>query len=99
MTETPEATEKPGLPIDIVNTKGLMYFLGIPIVMIIAGLAMYLLKNTALIPWIIGADAIITLILAILDQSLVGWILLVLNLAAVGLMALYRMGRSSEEPF
>ena len=99
MTETPEATGKPGLPIDIVNTKGLMYFLGIPIVMIIAGLAMYLLKNTALIPWIIGADAIITLILAILDHSLVGWILLVLNLAAVGLMALYRMGRSSEEPF
>ena len=98
-TETPEATSKPELPINIINPKGLMYFLGIPIVMIIAGLAMYLLKNTALIPWIIGADVITTLILAILDHSLVGWILLILNLAAVGLMALYRMGRNEEEQF
>ncbi|MBP3867648.1 MAG: hypothetical protein J6D38_00910, partial [Solobacterium sp.] len=98
-TETPEPTAKPDLPINIINPKGLMYFLGIPIVMIIAGLAMYLLKNTALIPWIIGADVITTLILAILDHSLVGWILLILNLAAVGLMALYRMGRNEEEQF
>ena len=87
----------PKLPVPIVNTKGIMWFLGIPLVMIIAGLALYLISNNALTPWIIGADALIGLILAILDHSLVGWILLVLNLAAVGLMALYRMGKKEEE--
>ena len=95
--ESATPTPDPKLPVPIVNTKGIMWFLGIPLVMIIAGLALYLISNNALTPWIIGADALIGLILAILDHSLVGWILLVLNLAAVGLMALYRMGKKEEE--
>ena len=102
-TITPEESATPTpdskLPVPIINTKGIMWFLGIPLVMIIAGLALYLISNNALTPWIIGADALIGLILAILDHSLVGWILLVLNLAAVGLMALYRMGKKEEENF
>ena len=101
MTPDESATSTPDskLPVPIVNTKGIMWFLGIPLIMIIAGLALYLISNNALTPWIIGADALIGLILAILDHSLVGWILLVLNLAAVGLMALYRMGKKEEEKF
>ena len=100
VTPTPTATATPApLPIDIVNPKSLMWFLGIPIVMIISGLAVYLLHETKWIPWIIGADALATIILAVLDHSLVGWILLVLNLAAVGLMALYRMGEKNSSDY
>ena len=70
-----------------------MWFLGIPIAMIFAGLGVYLLGNPSLIPWIIGANVIVSMILAILDHSLVGWILLLLNFAAVGLLVLYRYGK------
>ena len=92
---TPSAT--PDLPMPIVNTKGIMWFLGIPLVMVLAGIVMYLLKDKQFVPWVIGADAIIGLILAILDHSMVGWILLILNLAASGLMALYRLGKLDGE--
>ncbi len=103
-TMTPEESAAPTptsspLPVPIVNTKGIMWFLGIPLIMIISGLVLYLVSNKALTPWIIGIDAVIGLILAVLDHSLVGWILLVLNLAAVGLMALYRMGKKEEDNF
>ena len=65
--------------------------------MVAAGLGVYLLKNRALMPWIIGLDAIGSIILAVLDHSVVGWLLLVLNLAAVGLLALYRRAQPVED--
>ncbi len=89
---TPEPKES-GLPIEVVNTKGTLWFLGIPVLMILSGILIYMLKNGALIPWIIGIDAIAGVALAILDHSIVAWILLVLNLAAIGLLALYRSGK------
>ena len=92
-TPTINSQEESDFHIDIVNTNGPMWFLGIPIAMILAGLGVYLLGNPSLIPWIIGANVIVSMILAILDHSLVGWILLLLNFAAVGLLALYRHGK------
>ena len=65
--------------------------------MILSGLAVFLTKNHGLIPWIIAGDAIGSIALAILDHSVVGWILVVLNLAAVGLLALYRSGKQDED--
>ncbi len=88
---TPESTTP---PIEIINTKGPLWFLGIPILMIISGLLIYMTKRTNLIPWILVINAAAGILLAVMDHSIVAWILLVLNLAASGLLALYR--RSAE---
>jgi len=82
---------------EIINTKGILWFLGIPVLMILTGLGIYLTGNRGLIPWLIAGDAIGSVVLAILDHSIVGWILVVLNLAAIGLLALYRSGKQEEE--
>ena len=105
-TETPETTPTPTPtatpeeiqpPMEIINTKGILWFLGIPVLMILTGLGIYLSKGKGLIPWLIAGDAIGSVVLAVLDHSIVGWILVVLNLAAVGLLALYRSGKQDEE--
>ena len=82
---------------EIINTKGILWFLGIPVLMILTGLGIYLSKGKGLIPWLIAGDAIGSVVLAVLDHSIVGWILVVLNLAAIGLLALYRSGKQDEE--
>ena len=105
-TETPETTPTPTPtatpeeiqpPMEIINTKGILWFLGIPVLMILTGLGIYLTKGKGLIPWLIAGDAIGSIVLAVLDHSIVGWILVVLNLAAIGLLALYRSGKQDEE--
>lgn len=58
---------------------------------------MFYMKNDKLVPWVIGIDAIAGIALAVMDHSVVAWILLVLNLAAIGLLALYRSGKQQEE--
>ena len=98
VTPTPTATpEEIQPPMEIINTKGILWFLGIPVLMILTGLGIYLTGNRGLIPWLIAGDAIGSVVLAILDHSIVGWILVVLNLAAIGLLALYRSGKQEEE--
>ncbi len=97
-TPTPTATpEEIQPPMEIINTKGILWFLGIPVLMILTGLGIYLSKGKGLIPWLIAGDAIGSIVLAVLDHSIVGWILVVLNLAAIGLLALYRSGKQDEE--
>lgn len=97
-TPTPTATpEDIQPPMEIINTKGILWFLGIPVLMILTGLGVYLSKGKGLIPWLIAGDAIGSIVLAVLDHSIVGWILVVLNLAAIGLLALYRSGKQDEE--
>ena len=97
-TPTPTATpEEIQPPMEIINTKGILWFLGIPVLMILTGLGIYLSKGKGLIPWLIAGDAIGSVVLAVLDHSIVGWILVVLNLAAIGLLALYRSGKQDEE--
>ena len=64
--------------------------------MILAGLAIALCRNTKAIPWIIGIDAVLGIIAAALDHSVLAWILLILNIAAVGLLGLYKAGRREE---
>ena len=95
---SPETSFEPDTPIPVINKNGLLWFLCIPVLMILSALGLYLTKNEKAIPFIIGADVLLGLVFAILDHSIVGWILLVLNFAAVGLLALYRSSRSAEEP-
>ncbi len=73
-----------------------LWFLGIPAAMIVAGLLLYLSRSTAMIPVIIGADALISLFFALKDHSVIGWILLVLNLLAVILLAVFRRRESQN---
>ncbi|MBQ9329006.1 MAG: leucine-rich repeat protein [Solobacterium sp.] len=100
LEETPK--EEPSFPeeekpIEMINTEGTLWFLGIPIIMLIAGILTYMVKDDRFVPWIIGVDAVAGVILAVLDHSIIAWILLVLNVAAIGLLALYRR-KAPEEP-
>ena len=61
-----------------------------PAAMIIAGLLIALTRNRKAIPWFLAADALIGVLAAVLDHSVLSWLLLVFNLAAVGLLGLYK---------
>ncbi|MBR2795251.1 MAG: hypothetical protein IKE16_11450, partial [Solobacterium sp.] len=61
-----------------------------PAAMIIAGLLIALTRNRKAIPWFLAADALIGVIAAVLDHSVLSWLLLAFNLAAVGLLGLYK---------
>ena len=58
--------------------------------MIVSGIALFLNKNSKAIPWIIVTDAVVGIIAAVLDHSVLTWILFVLNIAATGLLGLYK---------
>ncbi|MBQ9329007.1 MAG: phosphodiester glycosidase family protein [Solobacterium sp.] len=82
---------------ELINKQEIIWMLGIPIAMILAGLAIWFVKNPALIPWILGLDGVAGVIFAVLDHSIIAWILLVLNLSAAGLLALYRKGKPDSK--
>ena len=72
------------------------WFLFIPVFMCLSGIVIAVLPEKTWIPFIIGADLLLSLAAAGLDQRLIAWILLGFNLLAVLLVWLYRRSRKEE---
>ncbi len=89
--------EAPGTDPKAETKSSFPWYLLIPGFMILAGAAVLLSPGAGIVPAVLAADGILSAIAAWLGHSAIGWILLVLNLAAVGLLALYKKNDRKEE--